>query len=119
MQFFSEITDFINGDEFNKCAVEKVKLCLSSKPMWIRVFKSTWTVMKSAHIRILEKKASTFMNINPSELSESSNHHTHYMTFIGKRKYVEAFWSGNPEIERCWCLGSGVNLKRSKQEIIQ
>ena len=98
----SEITDFINGDEFNKCIAEKLNLSLEQTYVdsGIQKYLDGYEISPHPDIR---KKASTFMvNINPSELSESSNHHTHYMTFIEKRKYVEAFWSGNPEIERCW-----------------
>lgn len=98
----SEITDFINGDEFNECIAEKLDLSLEQTYVdsGIQKYLDGYEISPHPDIR---KKASTFMvNINPSELSESSNHHTHYMTFIKERKYVESFWAGNSEIERCW-----------------
>lgn len=51
----------------------------------------------------IRRKAATFMvNINPSELSEQMNHHTHYMKLIEARRYVQSLWEGNPSVERAW-----------------
>jgi len=42
------------------------------------------------------------VNINPSDASESLNHHTHYLRLKSSKSYVQAFWEGNPDIERAW-----------------
>lgn len=42
------------------------------------------------------------VNINPSQTSESNDHHTHYLKFKKEREYVKKFWEGNPEIDRAW-----------------
>lgn len=51
----------------------------------------------------IRKKALTYMvNINPAPNSEEIEHHTHYMSFLPERKYIETFWMGNPTLDRCW-----------------
>ena len=42
------------------------------------------------------------MNVNDSETSESRDHHTHYLKFKQNRRYIEAYWEGNPDANRCW-----------------
>lgn len=49
------------------------------------------------------RKALTWMlNLNPSHKSEEMNHHTHYLNFKDKKKYIEKYWEYNPETNRCW-----------------
>jgi hypothetical protein len=49
------------------------------------------------------RKALTFMlNINPNAHSDECEHHTHYMRFKPPYKYVQTFWEGNHDMERCW-----------------
>jgi hypothetical protein len=51
----------------------------------------------------IRKKALTFMvNVNPAPDSESRQHHTHYMRFTPRYRYVQAYWDGRPEADRCW-----------------
>ena len=51
----------------------------------------------------IRKKAATYMvNINPSNESESFNHHTHYLKLKPKYNYVKEFWKGNKDAERLW-----------------
>lgn len=51
----------------------------------------------------IRKKALTYMvNINPSADSEVQEHHTHYMTLKPEFKYVQTYWEGRPNADRCW-----------------
>lgn len=51
----------------------------------------------------IRRKAATFMvNINPSDKSEVSDHHTHYLKLTEQYAYVEEFWKGNENIDRAW-----------------
>lgn len=42
------------------------------------------------------------VNINPGRMSETQTHHTHFLRFRPTYKYVQAFWEGNPQLDRCW-----------------
>ena len=42
------------------------------------------------------------VNINPSNNSESTEHHTHYLKFKRQYKYVQTFWEENKNKDRCW-----------------
>lgn len=51
----------------------------------------------------IRRKALTFMvNINPSHGAEDEDHHTHYLRFKKEYRYVQAYWEGNPDKDRCW-----------------
>ena len=40
------------------------------------------------------------VNINPNYSKQDYN--THYLRFKEEFKYVQSFWEGNPDIDRCW-----------------
>jgi hypothetical protein len=51
----------------------------------------------------IRRKAVTFMlNINPGEHSAEADHHTHYLRLRPEWRYVQEFWQGNPDMDRCW-----------------
>lgn len=51
----------------------------------------------------IRRKALTYMvNINPAENAAENDYHTHYMRFRPERAYVQEFWKGNPDLDRCW-----------------
>ena len=51
----------------------------------------------------IRRKLLTFMvNINPSNSSESNNHHTHIQSFKKKYSFISDFWRDNRHIERAW-----------------
>jgi hypothetical protein len=65
----------------------------------------------------IRKKALTYMvNINPGDKSERSGHHTHYLTFKDAYKYVEAYWKGNPNKDRCWVPWDWCETKKIQTE---
>lgn len=51
----------------------------------------------------IRTKALTFMvNINPHSNSEEQDHHTHYLVFNDKWRYIQEFWRHNPQFDRAW-----------------
>ena len=56
----------------------------------------------SPHPDIREKAATYMVNINPGADTEKFYYHTHYMKLRLERQYVQAFWEGNSDLERCW-----------------
>lgn len=98
----SELNDYLRSDAFNRAVAEKfgVELGACTTDGGIQKYLDGYEISPHPDIR---RKAATFMvNINPNERSESSNHHTHYMTFRPERRYVQSFWEGNPDTDRCW-----------------
>jgi hypothetical protein len=56
----------------------------------------------SPHPDIRQKALTYMVNVNPSEASETADHHTHYLKFRPEYKYVQAYWEGNLDVNRCW-----------------
>ena len=56
----------------------------------------------SPHPDIRQKALTYMVNINPSKASEGADHHTHYLKFRPEYKYVQAYWEGNRDVNRCW-----------------
>ncbi|AWN41206.1 hypothetical protein [Methylobacterium durans] len=56
----------------------------------------------SPHADIRAKALTYMVNINPSDRSADIDYHTHYMRFRREKAYVQAFWNGNPDLDRCW-----------------
>ncbi len=56
----------------------------------------------SPHPDICQKALTYMVNVNPSEASETADHHTHYLKFRPEYKYVQAYWEGNLDVNRCW-----------------
>ena len=51
----------------------------------------------------IRRKLLTFMvNINPSNSSESNNHHTHIQSLKKKYSFISDFWRDNRHIESIW-----------------
>jgi hypothetical protein len=56
----------------------------------------------SPHPDVRAKALTYMINVNPDDSSERQDYHTHYMRFKPERAYVEAYWRGNPQDDRCW-----------------
>lgn len=96
------INNFFQGDSFNAVCAEKFQInlleCYSEGG--IQKYLDGYEISPHSDIR---KKATTFMvNINPDPISESLNHHTHYLRFSKPREYVQRFWEENPDVQRAW-----------------
>jgi len=63
------------------------------------------------------RKALTYMvNLNPGSDAEDRDHHTHYLQFRKEYKYVETFWDGNPDQDRCWVPWTWCDSKKVQRE---
>jgi len=56
----------------------------------------------SPHPDIRAKALTYMININPGQNSETREHHTNYLKFRDEFKYVQAYWDGHPNQDRCW-----------------
>ena len=97
-----EINVFLASDEFNAAIAKKFNLdidaCITDGG--IQKYLDGYEISPHPDIR---RKAATFMvNINPNDKSEEMDHHTHYLKFDAAHEYVEAFWRGNPSVDRAW-----------------
>lgn len=101
-QVLIDLKEFISSIEFNSVLAEKFNVQIEKCTMDSGLQKYLDGYEISPHPD-LRKKALTFMvNINSSPYSEKQNHHTHYMKFNKKYEYVNSFWQGNSDVERCW-----------------
>ncbi len=97
-----DLKNFIESREFNEAIAEKFNIKINSvySDHGIQKYLDGYEISPHPDIR---KKALTYMiNINPHSSSESLNHHTEYLTLKKEYKYVESFWEGNQEYDRCW-----------------
>ncbi len=97
-----DLKNFIESKEFNEAIAKKFNISRNSvySDHGIQKYLDGYEISPHPDIR---KKALTYMiNINPHSSSESLNHHTEYLTLKKEYKYVESFWEGNQEFDRCW-----------------
>ena len=97
-----ELSRFLVSKEFNSCIALKNGINIEGCTIdgGIQKYMDGYEISPHPDIR---KKAATYMvNINDGQISESRDHHTHYLKFKQNRRYVEAYWDGNPDAERCW-----------------
>lgn len=98
----AELHAFLQGEDFRAALMQKFALPDAGLvyDMGIQKYLDGYEISPHPDIR---RKALTFMvNINPGAESESREHHTHYLELTAPRRYVQAFWDGNPDIDRCW-----------------
>lgn len=96
------INEFITSKAFNSAIAQKFGInyedCIVDGG--IQKYLDGYEISPHPDIR---KKAATFMvNINPSVCSEEIDYHTKYLRLKPSRKYVEALWEGNSQIDRAW-----------------
>ena len=96
-----ELKKFLESEKFLEALKVKFGLCESYiSDNGIQKYLDGYEISPHPDIR---KKALTYMvNINPDKNSEKNEHHTHYLKFKSEFKYVEEFWKGNENIDRCW-----------------
>ena len=98
----AELREFLDGVEFNSALAAKFQISYdeTSPDTGLQKYLDGYEIPPHPDIR---KKALTYMvNINPHPDSENEEHHTHYLTFKPRYKYVEEYWRGHPEYDRCW-----------------
>ena len=98
----AELRDFIGSDAFNIEISKRFHIDFDSVTAdnGIQKYLDGYEISPHPDIR---KKAATFMvNINSGNNTEARNHHTHYMRFKNEYRYLQDFWAGNHDIDRCW-----------------
>ena len=97
-----DLKNFIESDAFISSLAKKFDISLNAvnADNGIQKYLDGYEISPHPDVR---KKALTYMiNINPSNDSEKQIQHTHYLKLKDKYQYIESFWEGNPEVERCW-----------------
>jgi len=98
----TELFDFMQTDKFqdtlaNKFAIKRGEVRYDTG---IQKYLDGYEISPHPDVR---SKALTYMiNINPGDHSEERDHHTHYMKFRDQYKYIQAYWEGNPDVDRFW-----------------
>ncbi len=98
----ADLHNFLVSDAFRDALAEKFNIDLEAvfPDSGIQKYLDGYEISPHPDIR---KKALTYMvNINPHAEAPGLDHHTHYLTFKDRFKYVQAFWEGNPNKDRCW-----------------
>jgi hypothetical protein len=97
-----ELREFLDSVEFNGALAAKFQIAHdgSSPDAGLQKYLDGYEIPPHPDVR---RKALTYMvNINPHRTSEDEEHHTHYLTFKPRYKYVEEYWRGHPEYDRSW-----------------
>lgn len=106
-----DLKNFIESDAFISSLAKKFDISLNAvnADNGIQKYLDGYEISPHPDVR---KKALTYMiNINPSNDSEKQIQHTHYLKLKDKYQYIESFWEGNPEVERCWVPWSWCDSK--------
>ena len=93
---------FLSSEAFNKAIAVKFNIKLEDVTIdnGIQKYLDGYEISPHPDVR---KKALTYMvNINPHPSSEQNDHHTHYLEFANRYKYVEEFWRENTQFDTCW-----------------
>ena len=97
-----ELNDFFESAEFRRCLMEKFGLDEEGVFPDVGLQKYLAGYEISPHPDVRAKALTYMINVNPDPASEQQDYHTHYMRFTPGRSYVEAYWRGNPQHDRCW-----------------
>lgn len=111
-----DLAAFLNSSEFQRTLAEKFDIAMPDVfyDAGIQKYLDGYEISPHPDIR---RKALTYMvNINPSLYSETSEHHTHYLTFKDSYKYVQTYWEGNPTKDRCWVPWDWCESKKTQPE---
>ena len=114
----SHLKEFLSGPQFQTAAAEKFGVAAADvyADNGIQKYLDGYEISPHPDIR---KKALTYMvNINPHENSGELDHHTHYLKFKERYRYIETFWQHNPDVDRCWfpwswCESKSVQTKNN------
>lgn len=104
------INNFLASEDFNKVIANKFNVRYESCNVdgGIQKYLDGYEISPHPDVR---KKAATFMvNINPSNKSESTKHHTSYLELKDTRKYIERYWLENVNVDRTWVPWDWANI---------
>lgn len=100
--FLLSLNTFLQSDSVKEILSSKFSLDLESLYFDHGIQKYLDGYEISPHPDIRRKALTYMININPYENSEKSHHHTHYLRLKEEYKFIEHFWTGRSDIERCW-----------------
>ena len=111
-----ELNAFLNSEEFITCLAERFGIDQSEciYDAGIQKYLDGYEISPHPDVR---RKALTYMvNINPDPASDNNQHHTSYLNFAKKFKFVEAFWQGNENLDRCWVPWDWCEVQKTQTE---
>jgi hypothetical protein len=97
-----ELKAFLESEAFNRALAEKFGLPFEETHADNGIQKYLDGYEISPHPDVRRKALTYMVNINPHRDAEARDHHTHYMKFKDRYAYIEQFWAGNPDVDRCW-----------------
>lgn len=112
----AEFDEFAQSDNFAMSMLSKfnVKVNEYTTDIGVQKFLDGYEISPHPDIR---RKAITFMfNINPHDDCEKLNHHTKYLKFKNKYKYIQDLWSNTNKIERSWVPWSWCTVEKEQKE---
>lgn len=110
------VQEFFNSPEFIDCLAEKFNLnaneCIYDSG--VQKYLDGYEISPHPDVR---RKALTYMvNINPSPTSSLNEHHTSYFHFKPQWNYVQEFWKGNENYDRCWVPWDWCDDKKQQRQ---
>lgn len=101
-ELLKTFSDFFKSQDFFE--VVKAKFLLQEYPTRLEtgIQKYLHKYEITPHPDSREKALTFMLNINPSELSEKENIHTHLCKLKKEYEYIVEVWENNLEINRCW-----------------
>jgi hypothetical protein len=112
----SDLSEFMKGREFQEALAAKFGLDLGAVTYDTGIQKYLDGYEISPHPDIRRKALTYMVNINPDAQSEKQDHHTHYLTFRDEFKYVQAYWDGHLNEDRCWVPWTWCETKKVQRE---
>lgn len=112
----SKLNGFLNGQEFQDCLTDKFGISRDAVRYDAGIQKYLDGYEISPHPDIRQKALTYMVNINPHGDSDEKEHHTHYLEFRPEYKYVQAYWEGNADKNRCWVPWGWCNSVKMQRE---
>ena len=97
-----KLQEFLLSSAFINCIAEKFEVDPEECNYDAGIQKYLDGYEISPHPDVRSKALTYMVNINPNPNSPSERHHTSYLSLKREYAYVEHFWKGNQELDRCW-----------------
>jgi hypothetical protein len=112
----AELTQFMSSIEFQLTLATKFGLDLSALHYDTGIQKYLDGYEISPHPDTRNKALTYMVNINPGIGSEMQDHHTHYLHFKDEFRYIETYWAGHPQEDRCWVPWTWCESRKLQRE---
>jgi hypothetical protein len=111
-----ELLSFLDSEDFNAALAAKFDLAREDVLFDSGLQKYLDGYEISPHPDLRQKAATYMVNINPGPDAETRTHHTHYLVFKDRYKYVQTYWDGHPDHDRCWVPWNWCTTERVQSE---